>query len=142
MEEEVRLFYVGATRARKQLELLSAKTVDGKKVKSSRFIAKFMASFEKKEKESGRSKWKLNYDGYEDIGPVLESDLYVDRPVIHRKFGVGHIRFIDEKTDIIKIFFANSGLRMLSLKTCLSCDFLHALKPIEARTVTAADLEG
>ena len=143
MEEEVRLFYVGATRARKQLELLAANTVDGKKVKSSRFIAKFMAVFEKKETKPDRSKWKLNYDVYEDIGPISENDLCINSPVIHRKFGVGNIRFINEKMDLLEIFFTNSGLRALSLKTCLSSDFLHALKPVEAEVVTAAaDLEG
>ncbi len=38
MEEEVRLFYVGITRAMEKLELIIPRTIDGKKVKESRFV--------------------------------------------------------------------------------------------------------
>ena len=45
MEEEVRLFYVGVTRAKERLELLSAKYSNGQKIKDSRFIKSFLEKY-------------------------------------------------------------------------------------------------
>ncbi|HCX65482.1 MAG TPA: ATP-dependent helicase, partial [Eubacteriaceae bacterium] len=42
MEEEIRLFYVAATRAKDSLELIGAKEMDRKKVETSRFVEAYM----------------------------------------------------------------------------------------------------
>ncbi len=136
MEEEVRLFYVGATRAKQHLELMAANTMDGKKVKSSRFIEQFMAAYKKQAAKPDGGKWTIDYGGYVDMGPISDKDLCLEMPVIHKKFGTGSIRFINTKMDLLEIFFVNSGLRTLSLKTCLSGDILHALKPIKSGEIT------
>lgn len=132
MEEEVRLFYVGATRARQHLELMTAKTLDGKKVKPSRFIEQFMTVYKKQaaRPDSSNSKWNMDFDGYADSGTISEKDLYLEMPVAHKKFGRGSIRFINLKLGMVEIFFINYGLRTLSLGTCIKGNILHALKPI------------
>lgn len=129
MEEEVRLFYVGATRARFHLELMSAKMLDGKKVKPSRFIEQFLAAYKKPVQKTDNSKWEINLKGYTDGGLISEKDLYLQMPVAHKKFGTGNIRFINTKADLIEIFFSNAGLKTFSLKACISGNLIHALKP-------------
>ncbi len=135
MEEEVRLFYVGATRARHHLELMAANTMDGKKVKPSRFIEQFMAAYKKRAAKADSGKWTIEYDGYKDMGTISERDLYLEMPVGHKKFGTGTVRFIDTKLDLLEIFFANSGLKKLSLKICLDGDILHALEPVKPGSI-------
>lgn len=138
MEEEVRLFYVGATRARHHLELMAANTMDGKKVKPSRFIEQFMAAYKKQVAKADVGKWTINYDGYMDMGPVSEKDLCLEMPVVHKKFGMGNICFINNKKDLLEILFVDSGLRTLSLKACLNGNILHALEPVKPGNIANA----
>jgi DNA helicase-2/ATP-dependent DNA helicase PcrA len=128
MEEEVRLFYVGATRARYHLELISAKMLDGKKVNPSRFIEQFLSAYKRPSIKTDNSKWEINLNEFIDGGPICERDLYIQMPVVHKKFGMGNIRFIDPKADLIEISFANAGLKIFSLKACISGNLIHALK--------------
>ncbi len=129
MEEEVRLFYVGATRARQHLELMTANTLDGKKVRPSRFVEQFLVAYKKQAAKPVSDKWAADHDGYTDCGSISEKDLYLEVPVAHKKFGRGSIRFINPKADLLEIFFVNSGLRIFSLKTCMTGDIIHALAP-------------
>lgn len=130
MEEEVRLFYVGATRARQYLELMAANTLDGKKVRPSRFVEQFMGSYKKQDAKTVKGKWVADYGGYTDCGSISEKDLHLEVPVAHKKFGRGSIRFINPKADLLEICFVSSGLRIFSLKTCMAGDIIHALAPI------------
>ncbi len=129
MEEEVRLFYVGATRARQDLMLMTANTLDRKKVKPSRFIGQFMAPDKRQAVKAVSAKWTADYGGHTDCGPISEKDLCLEMPVAHKKYGRGTIRFINSKADLLEIFFVNSGLRIFSLKTCVTGDIIHALAP-------------
>lgn len=129
MEEEVRLFYVGATRARQYLELMAANTLDKKKVKPSRFIEKFLAAYKKQTVKADNSKWELNHSDYTDCGPISEKDLYLEMPVAHKKFGRGSIRFINPKADLLEIFFLDAGSKIFSLKICINGGMIHVLEP-------------
>ncbi|WP_235832571.1 ATP-dependent helicase [Acetivibrio mesophilus] len=101
MEEEVRLFYVGVTRARKYLELITFSKANNKPVAASRFVHRFNLAQKQAE--------------HEDIpneiceGAVLE----------HVKFGQGLVTRLDEAKDLIVIEFESVGTKMLSLKTCI-----------------------
>lgn len=129
MEEEVRLFYVGATRAREHLELMAANTLDGKKVKPSRFIEKFLAAYKKQAAKADSNKWELDHSEYTDRGTISEKDLYLEMSVVHKKFGRGNIRFVNPKRDLLEICFVNVGLKTLSLKACISGNIIHVLEP-------------
>lgn len=50
-EEEVRLFYVGVTRARKKVYLLSPQRFEGRKIKQSRFVQQFFSQRQVKQEE-------------------------------------------------------------------------------------------
>ncbi|HCY38163.1 MAG TPA: hypothetical protein DHV24_13600 [Candidatus Margulisbacteria bacterium] len=128
MEEEVRLFYVGATRARHQLELMASNTLDGNRVKPSRFIELFLDIPKKKQTViADSSKWEIELDDYVDQGPISAKNLYLEMPVAHKMFGLGNIRSINWKTDILEIFFVDIGIKIFSLSTCINADLLHTL---------------
>ncbi len=114
MEEEVRLFYVGVTRAKNYLELLSAKWLNDKQVKASRFFEYLLPESKKEiqKAEFGLSKYQFKQ-------AVSEEDICVDTLVQHKKFGVGTIRFMNFDKDLLDINFEKSGLRTFSLKACL-----------------------
>ncbi len=131
MEEEVRLFYVGATRARHHLEFLTSDFSDGRKVNPSRFIGQFMSAYNKPKPIAVTNNNLICSDNYIDLGHVTENNLNMGITVIHKKYGVGDVRAINQKADLLEICFANSGLRIFSLKTCIGADFLHMLKKNE-----------
>jgi DNA helicase-2/ATP-dependent DNA helicase PcrA len=128
MEEEVRLFYVGATRARHQLELMAANTLDGKKAKPSRFIEQFLAVYKKQTAKADNGKFEMDLGDYIDKGNITEKELFLEMPVVHRKFGIGKVRVINAKADLLEICFDKSGLRIFSLKICLDGGIIHALE--------------
>lgn len=96
-EEEVRLFYVGVTRARKEVFLLSPKTIGGQEVKPSRFVGHLL-----------------------ECGNL--SELYEGQTVLHKKFGEGVVKSCNRGT--AEIMFKKYGNRKLSVKTCLEAGLL------------------
>ncbi|GAE87549.1 ATP-dependent helicase [Acetivibrio straminisolvens] len=101
MEEEVRLFYVGVTRARKYLELLTFSKANNKPVAVSRFVHRFNLAQKQAEHKA------VSNEICE--GAVLE----------HVVFGQGLVTRLDESKDLIVIEFESVGTKMLSLKTCI-----------------------
>lgn len=99
-EEEVRLFYVGVTRSRKEVYLLAPQKAESKDIKPSRFINQFMSFNNKIILEEGQA-------------------------VIHKKFGEGII--ISCKGDVAEILFKKSGRRRLSMSMCLESGLLKAV---------------
>ncbi|MCX7710733.1 MAG: ATP-dependent helicase [Clostridia bacterium] len=134
MEEEVRLFYVGATRARHTLELVTSNKLDGRSVKSSRFIKQLLSVYKKTTEELDPDKLGIDLNKYSLRGITSMQDLSIDLAVVHKKFGVGNIRFMNPKHDLLEILFADSGLRTLSLKTCLSGNFIYTLDEASPKT--------
>ncbi|MNJ69018.1 hypothetical protein D3C77_653220 [compost metagenome] len=102
MEEAVRLFYVGMTRAKHHLELLSYRERDDATVSPSSFVADVRAM--------------INPTGAEGSGVAGGLELHVGDVICHSIFGQGNIVAISG--DLLEISFS-SGIKTLSLTTCL-----------------------
>ncbi len=146
MEEAVRLFYVGMTRAKKSLELLTYKSRDGGKVKPSRFVNHVYRlqhpSPDKSERignspeagevqlkttkvHNGRSTVTVSTSDRTSVNPNAVkslSELAVGCTVKHRVFGQGEVLRLDRER--IEIRFAG-GPKSLSAPTCVSMGLLE-----------------
>ena len=108
LEEERRLWYVGMTRAKESLELLTVEYKNNEETQPSRFIKeieKFMPRNEEK-----------NYS----------IPLHEDSLVRHRKFGLGIVKGI--KDSLITIDFDERGLKQLSIDMCVKRKLLELVK--------------
>lgn len=101
MEEEVRLFYVGITRARTNLEIISFSNTNRRKVPISRFVKRLS-------------------DAREDKKPGYCDGLSVGARIGHLKFGVGYIKFIDSEKGIMKVEFKNCGEKTMLIEACVN----------------------
>lgn len=139
MEEAVRLFYVGMTRAKKHLELLSYKTRDGASVKESRFVTHVRniqqpASSSQTASKRDRSAVDSTISQVTVKQPQKPSfprnphaitsadQLHAGLSVRHRVFGVGKI--IGVQAELVEISF-EVGPKKLSLKACLEMGLLE-----------------
>ncbi|WP_242620489.1 ATP-dependent helicase [Senegalia massiliensis] len=102
IEEERRLFYVGMTRAKKDLKLLTYKSRDGEEVLMSRFIA---------ELEKIISNQSLGINNGDNI--------------IHKSFGKGIVLDIDK--DILTIKFEQYGKKKVSLSLSMENNLLKVV---------------
>ncbi|MBS4536753.1 UvrD-helicase domain-containing protein [Clostridium sp. D2Q-14] len=103
LEEERRLFYVGMTRAKKDLKLITYKSRDNEEVYQSRFISELE---------------KIIIDN--NIG-VASGD-----KVKHKSFGKGFVLDIDD--DLITINFEKYGKKRISLSVSLENNLLKIVK--------------
>lgn len=101
MEEAVRLFYVGMTRAKHHLELLSYRERDDETVCPSSFVAEVRAL-------TGNAEGEGSIDG--------GLELQAGDGIYHSLFGQGSIMTING--DLLEISFSK-GIKTLSLSTCL-----------------------
>ncbi|HOQ36424.1 MAG TPA: UvrD-helicase domain-containing protein [Acetivibrio sp.] len=97
MEEEVRLFYVGITRAKKHLELITFSKTNNKNSSVSRFFHKLKLAQAK----------------------FLYSEISEGTLIKHIKFGPGVVIRIDEDKDLIVIEFKGERVKLLSLRVCM-----------------------
>lgn len=130
MEEAARLFYVGMTRAKRDLKLLTYKWKDGMETKESPFVAAVRRLQEPAKPEAAASDRGGPPDKTErrERDPDAISDasqLAVGSEVWHRAFGIGVIAGLER--DTIGIRFGGE-LKMLSVRHCLE---LGLLKPPE-----------
>ncbi|MOA37367.1 hypothetical protein D3C78_1589520 [compost metagenome] len=103
MEEAVRLFYVGMTRAKRYLELISYRERDGEQVTPSSFLTTVRSI--------------QNPSSGEDSSAALAGlELKAGEIVYHALFGQGSIVNMDG--DLLEISFS-IGVKTLSLTTCL-----------------------
>ncbi|GGD49669.1 ATP-dependent helicase [Paenibacillus nasutitermitis] len=113
MEEAVRLFYVGMTRAKRHLELLTYKYRDGVKMDESAFVGEVARLL---------NPAKLTVRTEEPESPMdpnaltQRSDLVIGRIIEHRVFGRGEIMKLTEERVHIEF---QTGAKALSLQTCL-----------------------
>lgn len=127
LEEAVRLFYVGMTRAEFNLELLSYKKQYGTRVRPSQFVHNVQriiappVQIQKKEPlkrdKQGRPILPLNPNAIKKA-----EDLKRGGMIKHRVFGRGEILEIDE--DHLQIQFQR-GPKKLSIQTCLEMGLLE-----------------
>jgi DNA helicase-2/ATP-dependent DNA helicase PcrA len=112
MEEEVRLFYVGVTRARKHLEIITVDASNKRKVPVSRFVKQLLkaqraSNFHNAASGHGKSK--------EDCIPVN----IVNALIEHVKFGTGQVLSVDKRKGTIKVNFHTAGDKTLAIDTCI-----------------------
>lgn len=89
LEEARRLFYVGMTRARHHLELLTYVEKDGKEKTESRFVSEVRSILLKNKKQQELAIYQKEHANPNTIYEVNE--LIAGLAIIHTKFGEGHI---------------------------------------------------
>ncbi|TVY09407.1 ATP-dependent helicase [Paenibacillus cremeus] len=143
MEEAVRLFYVGMTRAKQELELLTYKQRDGEKVAESRFVAHVRSLMNptpakpklgqpgadgkpvkaSKARATSPASQSRRKDAPRNPNAVRSrSELNVGAQIQHRVFGPGEIVSVGEER--LEIRFG-AGVKVLSLETCLEMGVLE-----------------
>ena len=122
LEEERRLFYVGVTRARHQLNVLcySGKFGDLSGTEST-FISQLLgegpkAAFYREQPEQKPVMPKKSGPTAAQVA-VLEKDYIPGAWVVHKHFGTGHLE--SRTGSIAVIFFPDAGMKKLDLPTCL-----------------------
>lgn len=136
MEEAVRLFYVGMTRAKRFLELLSFEKKAGERVKESRFVRhvrhlqnpsplkpemdKRQPNKPKQMKKDAAAVVPVNPNAFKSM-----AELSAGRIVLHRVFGRGKVLKADDER--IEIQF-QGGAKMLSASACISMGLLEPFK--------------
>lgn len=125
-EEAVRLFYVGLTRAKSHLELISYERRDGTDVAESPFLIDVRNIIHPPQEmnrkttssvKSSKKKFSFNPNAIRDKAGIKSG-----MSVKHSVFGTGTIKAIDEET--VHIQFSKQK-KALSLKTCLERGLLE-----------------
>jgi DNA helicase-2/ATP-dependent DNA helicase PcrA len=118
LEEARRLFYVGMTRAKERLELLSYRESNGKSKEDSRFLNEIRGILMKPEERKSEKLKKVEVSITEDPDGISnKTGLFVGMHVLHRVFGRGVINEIGEED--IRIQFGETEKQLL-LETILS----------------------
>lgn len=113
MEEAVRLFYVGMTRARKKLHLLSYRQKGGAKTTESLFLLDIKRILNRM------------YPGAKIDKPKPDSpfELTVGLELTHRLFGPGVVSELSG--DVVRLQFDDGVEKMFSLQACIESDVLR-----------------
>lgn len=125
IEEAVRLFYVGMTRAKRHLELISYQQRDGAKTMESQFVSDVWnimnpskeIAIQGRELREKTKAVEANPNAISDM-----SELQQGMSVKHRVFGAGSIKSLSEET--VRIQFSNQE-KSLSIKMCLERGLLE-----------------
>lgn len=108
IEEERRLFYVGMTRARNKLSLISVNSKNDERVVCSRFVGEVYSIVKPPEEGS------------------MEIGINVGDNVNHKIFGCGKVILIDK--NIIEVYFNKLGIKKLALDACIEGTLLSIEK--------------
>ena len=126
-EEETRLFYVGITRARKELITVSSGKFYGQQIKMSRFIDNLKPRVVQQQQTS----YVQDTTGYKPYirhtkdKATVEKEIRnykVGTKICHNTFGVGVITSISGET--AEIMFNKSGYKRLDLKMCVKAGII------------------
>lgn len=112
-EEEVRLFYVAVTRARRELMLLCSNVSDGRLVRVSRFVGELLAG---PVDELGSGK------GLDNVAETM-SGFVAGAEVVHNSFGAGVV--LDRVCDLLVVDFISAGIKRLLLEDCVRKGYLE-----------------
>ncbi|MGE6488768.1 ATP-dependent helicase [Paenisporosarcina sp. NPDC076898] len=110
LEEARRLFYVGMTRARKHLELLTYAEKDGKEKVESRFISEVRGILLKNAKQPENLKEQTEPEDPNTIRKA--SEMKVGLEIVHKKFGVGQI--VQIKPDRLVLQFGETSKELVT----------------------------
>ncbi|WP_053955302.1 ATP-dependent helicase [Inediibacterium massiliense] len=113
IEEERRLFYVGMTRAKKNLSLMIPTFLDGSYQKSSPFV---------EELQSHLKTYSSSPKDFSSSHPIksektIDHSFSIHMKIHHKFFGEGKILSIDQ--DTFQIDFKKFGVRCLSIGVCI-----------------------
>lgn len=114
IEEEVRLFYVGVTRAKQKIIMYKSHRLNGIVAMPSRFIEQFI---------NGRT--KANIPDKPRVKKNFDIPSIVGRNVSHAIFGKGIVE--DQNNDIITVSFVKSGSKNMSYSFCIDSNLLDVL---------------
>ncbi|HWI49688.1 MAG TPA: ATP-dependent helicase [Rummeliibacillus sp.] len=125
MEEATRLFYVGMTRARHHLELLTYNVRSGAHVKESRFVQNVRKIIAPEENQKPIVKKKTKQPKFrpmQDHAITDEAELNLGMRVEHHLYGAGQITSL--LPDSIEIDFESVGSKKFMLDFCLIHGYL------------------
>ena len=127
LEEARRLFYVGMTRAKERLELLSVQEAKGKKREESRFVSevRYDQLPEKErlmQKNERPEKMKRTRLKQKETSALAEQPFVENMSVIHRVFGEGVITSIIDTTVFVRF---KDRERKFDLPTVVQYEMLH-----------------
>ncbi|MNI20800.1 putative ATP-dependent DNA helicase YjcD [compost metagenome] len=123
MEEAVRLFYVGMTRAKHELELITYKEKNGEKVKESSFLANIRSLMNPPKLATLQTTAKKVHP-HNPNAVKNRRELGVGDRVKHRAFGLGEI--VQMSDDRIHIQF-EGGIKALAVSICMEMGVLERL---------------
>jgi DNA helicase-2/ATP-dependent DNA helicase PcrA len=111
-EEEVRLFYVGITRARRDLVLLCSNVSNSRLVRVSQFVGELLTG-------------PVARDGSVVRDDLVESmSAFVSGTgVVHNRFGIGVV--LDRVGDLVVVDFNGDGVKRLLLEDCVRNGYLE-----------------
>lgn len=108
LEEERRLFYVGMTRAKQELQLLTVENLNDQDVIESQFVGEVR---------------EILYPGQTQVAEktVSLTTFKVEKGanIRHKAFGIGQITVADVENDLLEVNFRKLGIKQFSLKVCL-----------------------
>lgn len=108
LEEERRLFYVGMTRAKKELELLTVENLNDQDVVESQFVGEVREILCPGRSPAGEKNVSLTTFKVEKGADIR-----------HKAFGIGRITVADVESDLLEVNFRKLGLKQFSLQVCL-----------------------
>lgn len=108
LEEERRLFYVGMTRAKKELELLTVDNLNDQDVVESQFVGEVREILCPGRSQAGEKGVSLTTFKLEKGANIR-----------HKAFGIGRITVADVERDLLEVNFRKLGPKQFSLKVCL-----------------------
>ncbi|MNY28867.1 DNA helicase II [compost metagenome] len=140
LEESVRLFYVGMTRAEKDLELITYRMRDGEKVIESQFVSDIRRILNPPKPEPNKESSKNNGARGSEKPSVpfnpnalkSKEDLIIGKFVKHRVFGYGKILKVNEVSIYIGFL---TGIKSLSIQSIIEMGSLELADIIEQQTL-------
>lgn len=124
-EEETRLFYVGITRARKELTIFISNKLHGQKIRKSRFIDRLQFNKDIDFLDINYNNFSNNMNRSQGTYNDVLKDYKQGDYIVHTTFGNGEIVKISGKT--AEVQFKNNRIMKFDLKLCIEKGIIRQL---------------